>query len=728
MAYNTGNPIGSKSPKDLSDNAQNLDLLMLGGNPSYPDRKGVARKSWKGMEAEHVADQLRRVTDFNSAQTDRKTQFTKFLESSGYEAPVPYAAGLALERATQTVTFLGNEYRVKSQFLPLITTDWATDESRLKLIGDDSLRQTLAKPAGVFEIGWERGERSPIYTGLGGFLNASNFNLWEKEFVDKAVKNNPVDPATWDWAPALQAAIDKVVLLAKIKGTTYGLPGIEVPAFLYNMSKTILTAPWIKISIVGNTIFDFSKAPVNTQGINISGALANVTTDIFSFTGACLDASRGNLHLLGNGLNTSRGSAVFAGNSVDGLPVAREITLKNVTARNWKNALEFGKYGSYLFSGDGLRFENNFNGVVTPEGKVRNSGERMTITNSIIGGSGIGGAAILHRSDTMDLSFTNTSFDFNHDILRCDPGATYAAISFNGLCHFEGWDGYLVNWDSDGANFYVTFGASCTILPTTYRLDKPLKRNSPSRNLVRLGGTASSRVDVRFETPVIRHTSPPYTEDPFVALDLHQGNPVSHKGCRISSYDAYSFSAFGTRDSVSNTDFDFQLDPLGTGLASMKCWEKVTASAASDEVLVDDGTGKKVLRIRGTSATNYSHIRSKQWYPVKGGDTVFTWSSISIKGLSQPSDMSPLLPNVQLSFEIQYADGRTERVASRTVNMGGIFSDAEMPNFDEGKSRYIAAGSLGYLLPAGVVAVRPYIVYVAFVGDLYISRIGLWRQ
>lgn len=161
MAYNTGNPIGSTSPKDLSDNARNLDLLLLGDDPSYPDRKGVPRKSWKGMEAEYVADRLRRATEFHTAQTEREAQFKAFLDASGYEAPVPYAPGLILERATQTVTYLGNEYRVKSQFLPLLTTSWAGDESKLKLIGDDSLRQDLANPIdpnkGTGMIGFNNG-------------------------------------------------------------------------------------------------------------------------------------------------------------------------------------------------------------------------------------------------------------------------------------------------------------------------------------------------------------------------------------------------------------------------------------------------------------------------------------------------------------------------------------------------------------------------------------------
>lgn len=36
-------------PKDLSDNARNLNYLLLGPNPSYSDRLGVPRKSWIGM-------------------------------------------------------------------------------------------------------------------------------------------------------------------------------------------------------------------------------------------------------------------------------------------------------------------------------------------------------------------------------------------------------------------------------------------------------------------------------------------------------------------------------------------------------------------------------------------------------------------------------------------------------------------------------------------------------
>lgn len=64
MTHNTGNAIGSTSPKDVSDNAMNLDLLIQGEDVSYLDRKGVSRKSWRGMEVEHSSDQARRASEF----------------------------------------------------------------------------------------------------------------------------------------------------------------------------------------------------------------------------------------------------------------------------------------------------------------------------------------------------------------------------------------------------------------------------------------------------------------------------------------------------------------------------------------------------------------------------------------------------------------------------------------------------------------------------------------
>ena len=148
--YNTGNPVPSIDPRDLDDNAKHLDVAIHGAEDTWVDRLGATRKSIKGvenglavMQEGFDAAQAERVVAFDESQDFRLDQFNLFLDSSGYEAPVTYAAGLTLIRATQVVTYLSNEYRVKSQFLPLTTTVWAADEPKLKLIGDDSLRQEV---------------------------------------------------------------------------------------------------------------------------------------------------------------------------------------------------------------------------------------------------------------------------------------------------------------------------------------------------------------------------------------------------------------------------------------------------------------------------------------------------------------------------------------------------------------------------------------------------------
>lgn len=137
MTHNTGNPIGSTSPYDLSDNTRNLDYLCLGPSPTYLDRRGVARKSWGGMEGEHNADQQRRMSEFNS-----------FLNSSGFETAVDYAPGIKIVRPTQQVRYLGELYRPKDSALPFVTITFTEDEAKWISNGDNSIRQEMAAPDG----------------------------------------------------------------------------------------------------------------------------------------------------------------------------------------------------------------------------------------------------------------------------------------------------------------------------------------------------------------------------------------------------------------------------------------------------------------------------------------------------------------------------------------------------------------------------------------------------
>jgi hypothetical protein len=219
MAYNTGNAIGSTSPKDLSDNARNLDHLVNGSDPSYLDRKGVPRKSWKGMEGEHNADQTRRKSEFDNDQDNRAAQFNTFMDASGYEPPIPYDPGILLDRTTKTVSYLGNEYRAKGSFIPFTTTNWATDEAKLKLIGDDLLRQALANPTDP-----SKGAR--LVAGTIRVVNVKDLG---------AVGNGVTDDTD-----AIQAALDSIVNTPLTTQQRSGGATLFFPEGVYLISKPLV--------------------------------------------------------------------------------------------------------------------------------------------------------------------------------------------------------------------------------------------------------------------------------------------------------------------------------------------------------------------------------------------------------------------------------------------------------------------------------------------------------
>jgi hypothetical protein len=141
--FATGNPLGSTNPKDLKDNAENIDKFANGPAATYPNRFGVPRKSLAGIDAEFGASQAERIVEFN-----------EFLESSGFEIPVDYVAGLAITRPTQVIRFEGELYRAKDAGLPFTTTTWLADSAKLFSMGDAALRQELAAPEGSDKTGF----------------------------------------------------------------------------------------------------------------------------------------------------------------------------------------------------------------------------------------------------------------------------------------------------------------------------------------------------------------------------------------------------------------------------------------------------------------------------------------------------------------------------------------------------------------------------------------------
>lgn len=128
--YNTLNPLGSTSAKDLSDNASNFDEGMNSLSPSFYDRFKRRRETWAGME--------KMVQDF--------------LEAMGFEAThLQYVDGtpLTVLRPTQLVERAPSIYKVKqpASFPVNLTGNWPTDQLLLVDVGDAALRQSLTDSA-----------------------------------------------------------------------------------------------------------------------------------------------------------------------------------------------------------------------------------------------------------------------------------------------------------------------------------------------------------------------------------------------------------------------------------------------------------------------------------------------------------------------------------------------------------------------------------------------------
>jgi|SRR5690554_2362936 len=47
--FNTGNPLGSNDPRDLDDNAKNMDLAVNAEADTFQDRLGKSRLTWAGI-------------------------------------------------------------------------------------------------------------------------------------------------------------------------------------------------------------------------------------------------------------------------------------------------------------------------------------------------------------------------------------------------------------------------------------------------------------------------------------------------------------------------------------------------------------------------------------------------------------------------------------------------------------------------------------------------------
>ncbi|EQC3572147.1 tail fiber domain-containing protein [Escherichia coli] len=148
--YATNNPLGSMDPKDLFDNAQNLDFaLNYITRAIWKDRFGRDRKTYWGMEQE-----------FSNQLLTQQLRFNHFIQNSGYQVVGEYTAGpLTVTDYNQLIRYQNELYKLTADTaIPFTTTgndaaSWVNDSSHFINVGDAALRQELSQPGGSSLIG-----------------------------------------------------------------------------------------------------------------------------------------------------------------------------------------------------------------------------------------------------------------------------------------------------------------------------------------------------------------------------------------------------------------------------------------------------------------------------------------------------------------------------------------------------------------------------------------------
>lgn len=194
MAYDTGDlPLGSKDPRVLYNNAENMDVAM----------NSVEQERW--MDRGPQRPPLPRWTYWGMEQN-----YNRFISNSAWELPpLVYVDGsqLTVERSSQVIERDGNLYSVKlpASFPVELSGTWSADEPLLVFRSDQSLRQELAGQDRDAVLGWKRRQLSASIDTIYQLADSIPIRVWE--FAELVSDKPSPDPATWNWTPAFQALI-----------------------------------------------------------------------------------------------------------------------------------------------------------------------------------------------------------------------------------------------------------------------------------------------------------------------------------------------------------------------------------------------------------------------------------------------------------------------------------------------------------------------------------------
>lgn len=145
--YKTMNPVGSKSPKDLSDNASGFDEVMTSPLPWFENRLGKKLLTLAGQQFE-IDEAIRGI---------------------GYIRIGDYDDGPLTITLPNQIFSKNGEFWISDPSLDLPYTtveNWVVDEPNFNPVGDALLRQELASTTGSSRVGFKHTSPGSIGTNL----------------------------------------------------------------------------------------------------------------------------------------------------------------------------------------------------------------------------------------------------------------------------------------------------------------------------------------------------------------------------------------------------------------------------------------------------------------------------------------------------------------------------------------------------------------------------------
>lgn len=575
------------------------------------------------------------------------------------------------------------------------------------------------------------GGRTSIYTGDGAhgvfyrddadttsadndctILVDASGRRWKRKYngTIKAAWAGMVESITVSQSAALQKAIQAVVDIAVSTGRPYGLPCVEIDAGRYRLDSEIVTHPWVKIKSNGSVLLDFSyTADTTTNGFVIQNEYVWTYPYIGleSHMSPCLNGTDGLIEIRGPGHDgVSTGKGLLVGNSVEGYSPCRDVNVKNVNVTGWGTGLRFTLCDVYLSCVENSSICNNDINVAFPAGIINNSGERHSFVNCTFAGSPY---CFSHAGGRYEIYCANCSFDFNGDIVRLWPTASWAQYKFVG-CYFEAWDGYLVNGSTTDIQCHTEF-SDCTFFPTWWRVHDGTVIPSASRKFI----NGSFNLSVVMRGQKIIYNNRPYLEDSYLL-----GN--TENLTELTFWADNPWPCVPESRGIVNRDYDFQIDAVGTQGNALTAWNRVERfeNISTNEIAVVDG--KKVLKIVGTSTSSVIVFSSKNSIPCKAGERFAC--NLALKVVASGT--------VIASAGVEFFDAAGVSLGAfpsyQRYDFSAALADTSLPNYASGSNRWMDTVAFVAVAPKNAVSGKMRFAVENFLGTVNISRARMWTS